>query len=154
MGIIKKYKVVILVVMPVLILVLFRAFGTNHFKNDARRWAEPSVARSNIISEDQLGTLSGEKLIINLDKKSSGIEQNINNKVISADSILSKNVLNIIRKHGGPVLLFSSDAAVSARVWMILSQMGYGNIYIFTNDTDNEVLKNKFRPDTVIRPEL
>ena len=73
---------------------------------------------------------------------------------IAADSILSKNNLSIIRKHDGPVLLVSSETAVSARIWMVLSQMGYKNIYILTNDADSEVLKYKFRPDTLVRPEL
>jgi 3-mercaptopyruvate sulfurtransferase SseA len=73
---------------------------------------------------------------------------------IPADSILSKKYLNTIRKHNGPVILFSSEMAVSARIWMLLSQMGCKNIYILTNNTDNEVFKSKFRPDTVTRPEL
>lgn len=155
MDLINKYKVVIAVVLPILILVLIREFGTNHFKSNAKRWAEPSVTRTNIISGEQTGTLSGENLIINLNEDSSAIKELTMYAVnIPADSILSKKNLNTIRNHDGPVVLFSSETAVSARIWMVLSQMGYKNIYILTNDSDNEVFKNKFRSDTLVRPEL
>lgn len=155
MSLIDKYKVVIAVVLPILILVLLRSFGTNHFKIDAKKWAEPSVKQSNIITGEQINTLSGKKLIINLGEAGSGLNEITSDDLfIAADSILSKNNLSIIRKHDGPVLLASSETAVSARIWMVLSQMGYKNIYILTNDADSEVLKYKFRPDTLVRPEL
>ena len=155
MNLIKKYKVVILIVLPILILVLIRSFGGNHFKSDAKRWAEPSVLRSNIVTGEQSGTLSGEKLIINLGEEDTEINLMTGDALyIPASSLLSKKNLNTIRKHDGPVLLFSSETAVSARMWMVLSQMGYRNIYILTNEADNEVFKYKFRPDTLVRPEL
>ena len=155
MNIVYKYKVVIAVVLPILILVLIRTFSGNQFKRDAKRWAEPSVIGSNIISSDKTGTLSGEKLIINLCKEKNETRGLVKDELfIPADSILLRNNLNIIRKHNGPVLLSSTDIAVAARIWMFLSQMGYKNIYILSNDIDNEILKNRFRPDTTLRPEL
>jgi rhodanese-related sulfurtransferase len=155
MDLIKKYKVVIAIVLIILILVLIRSLGANHFKSDAKRWAESSVIQSNIITGDRIGTLSGEKLIINLSEEGSGINEMTRNALhIPADSLFSKNNLNAIRKHDGPVLLFSSETAVSARIWMLLSQMGYKNVFILTNVIDNEVFKHKFRPDTSVRPEL
>jgi hypothetical protein len=154
MNIINKYKVVIAIVLPILILVLIRSFGANHFKSDAKRWAAPSVMRTNMITAGQIGTLSGEKLIINLGEENRGIHnKGMDLLNIPADSILSKNSLNSIRKHNGPVLLVSSETSVSARIWMVLSQMGYKNIFILSNVADNEVLKFKFRPDTLVRPE-
>ncbi len=154
MDLIKKYKIIISIVLPVLILVLIRTFGSGHFKSDAKKWAEPSVERSNLITSEKIGSLPGEKLIINLDDKINRIN-NMTQVAISipADSIISKNYLSIIRNHSGSVLLFSYDPAVSARIWMVLSQMGYKNIYILIS-IDNEVLNYKFRPDTSIKPEL
>jgi hypothetical protein len=155
MGIIHKYKVVIAVVLPILILVLIRQFGGNHFQTDAKRWSEPSIMRSNIITEEKIGTLSGEKLIINLGEGNREIkDMGMELLNIPADSVLSKNILHTIGKHDGPLLLYSSETAVSARIWMVLSQMGYKNIFILTNEADNEISKNKFRPDTIVRPEL
>jgi hypothetical protein len=155
MNFLNKYKFIFAIILPVLILVLFRAFGSNHFQSDAKKWAEPSVVLSNIITGEKIGTLPGEKLIISLGNNDNGIKEITGNAlIIPADSILSKNNLYIIRNHNGPVLLFSSDVSVSARIWMLLRQMGCNNIYIFTNYPDNEVFKNKFQPDTLVRPEL
>jgi hypothetical protein len=155
MKIFNRYKVIIFVVLSVLILVFIRSFGTIHFKSDSKKWAEPSLTRSNIISIEKPGTLSGNKLFINLDTKINelaGIAQDVKN--ISPDSILTKKYRNAILKHNGPVLLYSDDIANSARIWMIISQLGCRNIYILTSNTDNEVFKNKFRPDILTGPEL
>jgi len=155
MGLIKKYKAVIFIVLPILILVLFRILNTSNFESNAKKWAEPSFNRSNIINTEESRSLSGNKLIISLGedvKELSDINFSVLN--IPADSVLCKNYFSVIRKHDDPILLLSSDPAVSARIWMVLSQMGISNIYILTNESDNEVLKYKFRPDTVAKPEL
>jgi hypothetical protein len=155
MEFIKRYKVVIAVVLPILILVLIRSFGIYHFKSDAKKWAEPSVIQSNIITREQFKALPGEKLIINM-----GEDTSVHNYItvaslnIPPDSVLSKNYIKTIRKHDGPVVLISTDPDISARIWMILSQMGCRNIFILTSDADNEELKHKFRSDTLVRPEL
>jgi hypothetical protein len=151
MEIMNRYKVIIAVVLPVLILVLFRSFGTNHFKNDFRKWAEPSLTRTNIITIEQAPSLTGNRLLICLDTNVIGLTSLAQeSQNVPPDSILTKKYFNIIRKHSGPVLLYSSGNDVSGRIWMVLSQMGCTNIYILTSNTDNEVFKNKFRPDTLI----
>ena len=155
MELINRYRVVIAVVLPILILVLIRSFATYHFKSDAVKWAEPSVLRYNIISFDKALSLPGNKLFVNLVGENGVINtpgmKSIN---IPADSIMNKKVLHLMNNNDGPVLIYSSEEAVSARVWMILSQLGHGNIYIVSDDPENEVMKNKFRPDTLVRPEL
>jgi rhodanese-related sulfurtransferase len=150
MELLKNYKVVISIVLIVLVLVVIRSAGVNHFKSDAKKWAEPSFRQSNTLTVDQAKLLRGNNLAINLDKdltSISGIPGDIQN--ISADSILSKEHLSTILNHDGPVLLLSSDPGLSARIWMVLSQMGRKNIYILTSSTDNEVLKYKFRPESM-----
>lgn len=155
MNFLKRYKLVILIVLLILILVIIRSINTNHFRSDAKRWAEPSFIRTNIINEVNLDTMPGDKIIINLDDKTSGINNILTGTInIPADSVLAKNNINMIREHKGPVILISTQPSVSARVWMVLSQLGCNNIYIFTNASDNEVIKYKFRPDTMVRPEF
>jgi hypothetical protein len=150
MELIKKNKVLIPIFLILLVLILLRSSGLNHFKNDAKKWAEPSLRQSNRITPDQAGSLSGKNLIINLDKDVSLIRELTSDaQNIPADSVLSKKHVITIMKHDGPVLLFSSEPGLSARIWMILSQMGCRNIYILTNNADNEVFKYKFRPDTL-----
>jgi hypothetical protein len=151
MELIKKNKVVIAIFLILLVLILIRSSGLNHFKNDAKKWAEPSLKQSNRITLDRAGSLTGKNLIINLDKDVSGIRELTSDaQNIPADSVLSKKHVTTIMKHDGPVLLFSSEPGLSARIWMILSQMGCRNIYILTNNADNEVFKYKFQPDTLL----
>ncbi|MGC1392412.1 MAG: hypothetical protein WA816_15355 [Bacteroidales bacterium] len=150
MELIKKNKAGIAIVLVILILVLIRSTGFNHFRNDAKKWAEPSIKQSDRITIEQAGTLKGKTLIVSFDKDFSRItELKCDSRYLPPDSILSKNYVNMIRKHNGPVLLFSSDPGLSARIWMILSQMGYRNIYILSDSPENEVFKYKFRPDTI-----
>lgn len=155
MRLISRYKLVIAVVLPILILVLIRTFGGNQFRSNAQRWAAPSVIQSNLIMSEQISKLPGEKLIINLDKEKRGTSQMTRDALyIPADSILLKNNLNSIRNHSGPILLSATELAVSARIWMLLSQMGYRNIFILTADSENELFKSKFRQDSIVEPEL
>jgi hypothetical protein len=151
MELIRKFRLVIAIVLPILILVLIRSFGVSHFKNDARKWAEPPINKSNIVKIEQVGSLKGEILMICLDKEADSIRKLSGElRNIPPDSILNKNHSSQIMKHDGPVLLYSSDPGLSARIWMLLSQMGRRNIYILTDSTDNEVLKYKFRPDSLM----
>jgi hypothetical protein len=150
MELIKKYRLAIAVVIPVIILVLIRSTGFSHFRNDAKKWAEPSIKESNRITLEQAGSLKGKTLILSFDKDVSRMtELKCDSRYMPPDSILSKNYVTMIRKHNGPVLLFSSDPGLSARIWMILSQMGCRNTYILTDSPENEVFKYKFRPDTI-----
>ncbi len=154
MRFLNRYKIIIAVVGPILILVLIRQFGSNHFQTDAKKWAEPSFAGTNIVSTDQASSLHGKRLIISLDKKIDIPYDLVKQaQFIPADSILAEKNLDLI-SDTGHVLLWSADNSVTCRIWMILSQMGYKNIYILSGSPDNEVFKYKFRPDTLVSPEL
>jgi hypothetical protein len=148
-----QYRGIIMIIVPVLILVLMRTFSPNHFKTDASKWAEPSFTHNNIISYSEVENLSGDKLIINLStgKNNPGFASYKVNS-FPPDSVLLKEHLKAIKKHNGPVILYSDSNAISARIWMIISQMGYRNIFILSDD--NEIFKNKFRPDSTASPEL
>ena len=151
MELIKNNKAVIVIVLVLMVLIFIRSSGLNHFKNDIKKWAEPSILQSNTITIDKALSFTGKALIINLDKDANhdidlvGYVQNI-----PADSVLYKEHVTTIITHDGPVLLYSSDPGLSARIWMLLSQMGRNNIFILTKNADNEVLKYKFRPDTLL----
>jgi hypothetical protein len=147
---VKKNREVIVIVLILLLLILFRETGKNHFKSDAKKWAESSINKSDIIITEKLGLSDGKNLLINLDKDTSRLKKNNSELLnISPDSILSKKYINSIMKHDGPVLLFSTNPGVSARVWMLLSQMGRKKLYILSDKADDEVPKYKFKPDSV-----
>ena len=135
MKFIKQYWLVLSLFLLAVILVLIRTFSQNNFRYDAVKWAEPSAIGSNILTEDQIATLSGEILLISLGNEASIDRQFQGNTMnINPESILEKTNLNRIRKNGGPVILYSGDNSVSARVWMVLSEMGMKNIYILPSD--------------------
>jgi hypothetical protein len=150
MELLKSYKVVITVVLIVVVLVLIRATGLNHFKNNARKWAEPSLTHSNIITPEQVASFKGNTLTINLDNKMIPGEKTTGDlRNIPAESILNKNIIKSILKHNGPVLIYSSQPGLSARIWMLLSQMGCREIYILTKEPGNELPLFKFQPDSM-----
>ena len=148
--VIKKNWEVIVIVLILLVLILVRSTGKNHFKNDDKKWAQSSISKSDIIISEKLRLPDGKNLLINLDKDTSKLTKNNSDLLnISPDSVFSKKYFNTIMKHDGPVLLFSSNSGVSARVWMLLCQMGRKKLYIFSDKADNEVLKYKFKPDSI-----
>jgi len=150
MNLIKKFAAVLLVVVPILLLVVIRSTGSGHFKSDSRKLAESSLSHLNRVNREQALKLPGKRLIISLDrtKITDGTSGDI--RYIAADSVLDKRNVKSFMKHDGPILLLSTEPALSARIWILLSQIGCRNIYILTEDSDNEVLKYKFRPDSVL----
>ena len=153
-NILKKYWLIIAVVAPVILLVILRSAGTNRFKQGAGKLAIPSINMSNIITPESIKSLKGPILVIGLDDKKLNLTELVKDEIdIKPESLLLKENLTLIRKNKGPVILLSTDKSISARVWMVLNQMGIENIYIFAENMDDEVLKYKFRPDTMARPE-
>jgi hypothetical protein len=51
---------------------------------------------------------------------------------IAPENILEKQNLRKIRKFKGNIVLLSQNPSESARIWMLLSEMGIRNLYILT----------------------
>jgi hypothetical protein len=154
MNTFKKYRVVIFVLVPIILLVLIRLYSPGHFKPDAKSRAELSFSGENLITIKKLEEKNEKFLIINLGDKSIQFEKADNILTVTPDSILKKEIINRIRKHKGSIAISSPDISISSGIWMILSQMGIDNLYILTSDDSAEELKYKFRPDSTVRPEL
>jgi hypothetical protein len=149
MNYIKEYRIVAGLVIVIIILVLIRSTGMNHFQPDAAKHAESSLNNSNVLTLESFKSLTGQKLIIKTDSVS--VEPAISNQEIRnihPASLLTKENLKMIMKHKGPVVLTSSSPAESARLWMLLSQMGRKELYILDRD-QNEVLKFTLRKDSL-----
>lgn len=151
----KELVPVLAILLVVLVLVLIRSMSSTHFRQDAAGLAKRSIDGSNIITVDKVAGMAGEKLVVNLSAAGNpGIAQEKQVRV-APESILEKQNLKLFRKNNCSVLLWSDEPSVSAKTWMLLSQMGYGNVFILQTGADNESLKIKFRPDTsIVRPEL
>ncbi len=139
MKFLRQYWLVLSIILLTVILVLIRTYSHN-FRYDAVRWAEPSASRSNILTQDQIPGMSSDILLITLGSEAPAIEQ-LQNKILELNpkSILERTNLSLIRKNKGPVILFSEDNSVSARVWMVLSEMGIKNIFILQDVRNNEL---------------
>jgi hypothetical protein len=130
----KQYWLVLSIVLLAVALVLIRTYSHN-FRYDAVRWAEPSALRSNIITEDQIAAMSSDVLLVTLGNEAPVIDK-LKDKILNMnpESILEKTNLSLIRKNKGPVILSSADDSVTARVWMVLSEMGMKNIFILQSE--------------------
>lgn len=154
MNLINRYRIIIAFVVPLVLLLSIRTCRSGSFKYDAKKWAESSFDNSNIINVSEVAKLSGEKLVVCLDDSYNIMDDKSTSVHISPDSVLNRKYLSRIRDHKGPVLISSSDPALSARIWMVISQTGFSDLFILSGSNDNEVFKYEFRPDTMIRPEL
>jgi len=139
MKFLKQYRIILAVFLSVLSLVLIRTISPGNFKYDAAKWAEPSATGSNIINEAQLDAMTGRKLLVDLGAEpvSGSRFRNITVKM-DPGSILDKPYMKLIRKNGGPVILYSEDISEVARIWMILSEMGVRDLYILSESANEK----------------
>lgn len=134
---IKKYGLVIILFGAVLTIVLFRTFSLSGFRYDASARAEASASGHNIIDEAGAEKTFVNALIVDIGPAFSTNDDNTGRYLrISPDSVLTGDNFRIIRKHKGPVLLKSSDPAIAARLWMIISQKGIKKVFILRDSSD------------------
>lgn len=140
-----KYRPAVIILAFVLALVLLRLADRNGFRTDASRHGSEATDRSNIVSMSELGSLTGDNLVLLLDDSDMPfpVPAGMATDRIAADSILQDEYAGLFRQENKSVLLYSSDISVSAGVWMILRQTGIDNIRILTADPGNETLKFK-----------
>jgi hypothetical protein len=139
MKFLRRYWLVLSITLLVVILVMIRTYSHN-FRYDAVRWAGPSALRSNIVTADQIRTMGSDMLLVVLGNEAPRIElPNDKILILNPESILEKTNLSLISKNRGPVVLYSDDNSVSARVWMVLSEMGIKNILIIQDTSKNEL---------------
>jgi hypothetical protein len=154
--IVKKVGIVMIVfiLIVVITMVMVKSFGNGHFRHDAAKWAQPTIDQTNIITNTLLEKLNGNTLLVDLSEQGNLLKDYNGAIHIPASAILEKDNLGKLRAHKGNIVLASEDPALSARIWMLLRQMGFRNLYVLDDRFDHEVLKYKFRPDTVTGPEF
>jgi hypothetical protein len=131
MKFLKQNWLILTIIVLVIGLVLIRSFRRDNFRYDAVRWAVSSSDESNLISIDQMVQAGEQVLLISLGNMAEVPAQVKERSVmIPPGSILEKENMRMIRRNKGPVILWSDNVSVSARVWMVLSEMGIKNIYI------------------------
>jgi len=144
----RQIAIISLIIFPLAALVLIRTTTSGRFKYNARKLAEPSFHNTNKVKGEQLSSMKDICLIIDLSDSASRKTFPVASVNIPYRSLAGKDGQKIIRAHKGSLVLFSNDPGTSARAWMLLSQMGYRKLYILAGDTDNELMKYRFIPDS------
>ena len=136
----KRFALVFAVVLPVFLLVMVKSGTRGHFRNNAVKWAGSSADLSNVMTTGQLGKMGDNVLIVDMGSKGNvtGTWEKIH---IPATDLLSKENQRRLRNHHGTIVLYAEDPGVLARMWMLLSQMGFKKLYMLADDTGNEVLQ-------------
>ncbi len=134
MKFLKQNWLILIIMIVVVTMVLIRSFSSDSFRYDAVRWAASSADGSNLISADRVAEGGDQILMISLGSIDEVPAQFRERAVsIAPGELLAKDNLKMIRRNKGLVILFSGDISVSARVWMVLSEMGIENLYIFSD---------------------
>lgn len=151
---IKSLRFVLLLLVIILVLVLFRSFNPNLFKQDPEKAVEAAQQNGNSITLSQLKALNTQYLLINL-----GIGGNfdsvkmINSVNIPIENLLDKANRTMLNESKDEIILYSTDVSTTAKAWVILNQLGFKKLLILTPEENTEVFKYKFQPDTTVRLE-
>jgi len=148
----RQYRAAFIAGSLVLLLVVIRLSGWNHFKKTAGDLQNETANQANIIS---LNNNQKKLPVIDVRSKeaySAGHPDGAIN--ILMNNLLSRENRKFLNNNKSGIILFSDDYALLSRAWSLLSQMGYKNIFIAGAAIESdEVLKYKFRPDSTVKPE-
>lgn len=147
------HRIVSVIFMAILLLVFIRWNNPGFFMDDAGKWAKSAVNGKNIIGSHQLAVMEKALLIVLDSTQIIQVSATENKLVVDPEKITEKNFIKKLREFRGAKVLISPDPDMAAKAWMILSQLGVTNLYLF-DDNHNEKLKYDFRPDTLTRPEI
>ena len=154
MNQIKKLGYIFLFLIILLVLVLVRSFNPNLFKQDQGKAVEAVLNNKNSITLAQLKALNTQYVVINLGTGGKFDSIKIKNSInIPVENLLDKANQTIFKESKNEIILYSSDASTTAKVWVILNQLGFKKLLILTPDEQPEVFKYKFQPDTTARLE-
>ena len=154
MNQIKKLGYIFLFLIILLVLVLVRSFNPNLFKQDQGKAVEAVLNNKNSITLAQLKALNTQYVVINLGPGGKFDSIKIKNSInIPVENLLDKANQTIFKESKNEIILYSSDVSTTAKVWVILNQLGYKKLLILTPDEQPEVFKYKFQPDTTARLE-
>jgi phage shock protein E len=164
----KSLIFILLPVFVILILVIIKSLNKDNFELDTKQALEISL-KEHVLSLNQLkAKLQKPKGISLIDLRNANDfnQTHLKNAVnIPFSEILKNSELKKLKSDEKEIILYSNSAIESAKAWILLTQMGYINLYlldipeglisdsILNKDTaleTNETLKYKFQPDTLV----
>jgi hypothetical protein len=147
----KGLKIVLVVLAVVFVLVIVKLSFKNGFKQDAANAMDAVVSNNFMIHENELKNTEDKYFIVDLEE--SGSSKFENSFEIPFEKLLEESSLEKLKETENKILLVSTDISMSAKAWVILNQLDFKNVFIFSNEENPEVLKYKFQPDTMARLE-
>ena len=142
----KDLKIVLIFLLVVLVFVIVRTTGKNRFKGDAKDAIEAVKTNNFSVSVNELKGSENQYFIIDLNE--SGSAQFENSLKIQFEKLLEETTLQKLKETENKILLVSDDNSVAAKAWVILNQLDFNNVFVLSDDENNEVLKYEFKPDT------
>ncbi len=136
-------------IVVLLVLVMLRSFNQNLFKRSAGDAIVPP--KINTISEDELQSVTDDYIIVELDEEAGKYKNSIS---VPYNRLLEKSNRRQLEQIEGNIYLYAQSVETAARAWVVLNQLGFDNVYILSRESDPEAFKYKFRPDTMVKPEL
>ena len=166
----KRYWLIVIPLIIILLLVVIRAFRSNEFSYTAREVHRLSLETDHFISMGQLEKLQEEGDILLVDIRESGdpggdsLEGSVN---VPLSALLDKRELSLLRTSKSTIVICSADMAMSASAWALLGQLGIRELYILelpagwpgevlpgvdAESFDDELPRYRFIPDTSYVP--
>jgi hypothetical protein len=142
----KSIKLVLLILFVVLVLVIVRTTGNNHFRQDAQNAVEAVVSNDFSISASELKNTKNQFMIVDLSEV--GKSQFDNSLQIPFENLLDESTLQKFKESEYKILLVSTDDSKAEKAWVILNQLDLKNVFVLSNYENPEVLKYKFKPVT------
>jgi hypothetical protein len=150
----KNLKIVLLVLLVVFVLVILRTTGKNRFKQDAKNVIETVKSNKYSVSEKELNGNESQYLIVDLNNNATPGQKQFNGSTqIPFDKLLEESSLLKLQQTDNKILLTSDNNSLAIKAWVILNQMEFKNVFVFSNEENPEVLKYEFQPDTLVRLE-
>jgi len=149
MNLLKKFKIILLVTVVLLILIIIRISDQNVFKEHVKTAVEVTQNNGNLITLIKFRELTTSYLLIELGSESKHDTLLFQHSIkIPFEKLLDETNRKILDKTEGTLILYSDEMALASKAWIILNQLGYKNLLILTSEENPEELKYKFQSDT------
>jgi len=147
----KELKIVLAILLVVLVLVIAKTMSKNRLNQDAINAIE-AVSNSNFsVSLNEFKAAQNQFLVVDLSE--SGSAQFENSMKVPFDKLLEESTIQKLKETQGKILLVSTNNSQTSKAWVILNQIGIKNVFVLTNEENQEILKYAFQPDSITRLE-
>jgi hypothetical protein len=151
----QNYILPLILCLLITVAILMSLASGVKFSQNAEKNASLSVSGSVLIGQEALVDMNGEVLLIRLNEPALNEDiQGFKSVDALSASLADRELTEVLRSFKGKIIIAGNTVQEAARAWTILCQLGIRNLYILNSFGEQEILKYKFRTDTVASPEL